>query len=97
MLDEPAVEVEQQDGAKDGEDQAAGGAEEDPSEDPTDHRAAEAEADGRVPGHRIGPRQSEPRQPADDEAPHDQTDDEDQHAPIMGVGARVTRRPSVTY
>ena len=53
--------------------------EKEPGDDPADQRASEAKADRRVPGHRIGAGKREPGQAADDEAPHDQTDDEEQH------------------
>src|SRR5215216_2006520 len=65
FLHESAVEVEQQDRAEQRKDQAAGGAEEEPRDDPANERAAEPEPDRRVPGHWVGAGEREPRQAAD--------------------------------
>src|SRR3954452_11480043 len=78
-LDEAAIQVEQQDRAEDGEDEAASGADQEPRDHAADQGAAETEAERRVPGHRVGPREREPREAADDEAPDDQAEEEEKH------------------
>src|SRR5690348_11774200 len=78
-LDEAAIQVEQKDRAEDGEDETARGADQEPRDDAADQGAAEAEAECRVPGHRVGAREREPREAADDEAPDNQTEEEKEH------------------
>ena len=76
MLDEAPVEVEQEHRAEEGEDEAAGGSDEDPRDDPAERRAADPEANGRVPRHRVRAGKGEAREPAHDEAPDEHDEDE---------------------
>src|SRR5436190_21682288 len=74
-----AIQIEQENRAEDGKDQSTRGADQEPRDDAADQGPAEAEAERRVPGHRVRSREREPGEPADDEAPDDQAEEEEHY------------------
>src|SRR5581483_1184275 len=83
MLHEAAVQIEQQDRAEQGEDEAGGAVPEEAGDEAAEERAAEAEQDRREDAHRVGARQREPREPADDQAFEREDDDQRQHRFVL--------------
>ena len=95
MLDEAPVQVEQEDGAEEREDEAAGGADEDPRDEPADQGAAQAEDDGGVPRPRIRAGKGEAREPADDEPPDEHDDDEGEESDADSLLPLVEERATL--
>jgi hypothetical protein len=76
VLDEAAVQVEQERRAEHGEDQAARVAEEYVRHDAADEGPGETETDRHRDAHRVRARERKPRERADDQGFDDEHDDE---------------------
>src|SRR6516225_3883424 len=76
MLDEAAVQIEEQRRAEHREDEPGPMTEESPGDHTAGKRAGEAEPDRGEDPHRIRPRQCQPRERADDQPLEDENQDE---------------------